>query len=392
MAYDPDTLLAAYTHTPGETLEEADHAEGLHELDRQELRGIKAALGLTPAASDTMTMVRIGDGVGGTTGKGIWVPLAALGPSIITNSNYDHWQRGTGARTHTTTYNNDTSYSADRMFTRPSGASVTSQRSTTVPNAQAQYSCQINGAASVTTVDHGQRLTASAVNTRCLRSLVFSAWVRNESGASFTPNLRVGTPASADDFTTVTNRLDQALQSCADSAWTRVYHVFDPSAYTNIANGMEVCLRVPSGSLVSGDVVRVAQFDLRPGTQLMAYVPPDPEQELWRCLHHYRHHESTAANQVFAFGTANTTSIVRAPYPLMPRMRVAPTLSVVNLANIQAVADDSSAIALTSLSALTINPEVAWLAANSSAGYTRYRPYSIDSNASGAALKFVAEL
>lgn len=239
---------------PSNTLFVDGHEDDLHETDRAAIRNlILEAWGL---------------------------PLP-----LVINGNFDHFQRVTAAaQTSTTTYSSNTSYAADRLYVLPAGASITQQRSTTVPNARSRYSLQVNGAASVTTVDIGQRIEAAIVNTRAAQSLVFSCYVRNESGAAFTPNLRIGTPGAADDFTTVTNRLDQALQSCADSAWTRVYHVFNPTAYTNLANGLDVALRVPSGSLVAADIVRVAQFDLRPGAALATYLPPDPATELLRAL------------------------------------------------------------------------------------------------------------
>lgn len=245
---------------------------------------------------------------------------------ILINSNFDHWQRGSSARTNTTTYSKDTSYAADRFFALPAGASITTQRSTTVPDANSRYSALLTGASSVTTVDYGQRLTAQAVNTQCLRSLVFSCYVRNVSGAAFTPTLRIGTPGSADDFTTVTNRLAQTLQECADSAWTRVYHVFDPSAYTNVANGIEVCLRIPSGSLVSGDTVYISQFSLKPGIALSPYTPPDPDIEILRALRYYRVLQALGQYSPFGFGDVSTATTVDAVIHF-PEMRTAPAVT-----------------------------------------------------------------
>lgn len=290
------------------------------------IEAVETQLGSTPAATVSLDYVRLGDGAG----KGLWVPVAALGsPSLIDNGNYDNWQRGTGARTNTTTYSTDTSYAADRMFTLPAGASVTSQQSTTVPDAKSTSSLQINGAASVTTVDHGQRIRA-AYASRYRTSLLFRAVVHNVTGAAFVPNLRIGTPSAADNFASVTNRLNQALQSCADNAWTEVYHVFDPSAYTNIANGLEVCLRVPSGSLVLGDVVRIAQFDLRTGTQRMPYLPPDPDLDALRCLPYYQRFTAAgSASTVFGTGYAFTTNLLLAFFPLRAIMRSdSPTLGI----------------------------------------------------------------
>lgn len=251
----------------------------------------KIGTGVDVAAANE---VLVGTGAGATAFRQLLaadiadMAIAAIAePSLIVNGNCDFFRRGTGARTHTTTYNPDTSYGPDRIFVLPAGASLTSQRSTTVPDVKSRYSTQINGAASVTTVDTGQRMPARIITTRGRQSLVFSCCIRNESGASFTPNLRVGTPTAADDFTTVNNGINQALQACADAAWTRVSYVFDPSADGNIANGMEVVLRIPSGSLTAGKVVRIAQFDVRPGTSLMAYLPPDPDVALASCVRYY---------------------------------------------------------------------------------------------------------
>lgn len=245
------------------------------------IEATQTELGATPSSNVQMTHVRLGN----NSGRGLYVPLSAVaGPSLVLNPNFDIFQRGSGSRTATTSFSIDTSFAADRIYVLPAGASVAVARSTTVPsNNRSRYSLEITGATSVTTVDIGQRIKSSIVNTRGKQSLCFIAYVYNGSGGAFTPNLRVGTPGAADDFTTVTNRLDQSLQSCADASWTLVYHVFDPSAYTNIANGMQVDLRIPSGSLVSGDTVRVAQFDLRPATQPIGFVPPDPDEELSRC-------------------------------------------------------------------------------------------------------------
>jgi hypothetical protein len=207
---------------------------------------------------------------------------------LFINGNYDVWQRiEGGSQTCTTTFNAITSFGPDRMYTLPAGASVTVARSTTLPDARSRFSSSITGAASVTTVDHGQRIR-SAYRTLYKQSLIFSAYIRNESGAAFAPLFRIDTPGAADDWTTPTNRFSTSLQSCADAAWTQVWTVVDPSSLTNTDNGMSVYIRVPSGSLVAGDVVRVAQMSLRPGVGLVPYLPPDPEIERWRCLPYYR--------------------------------------------------------------------------------------------------------
>lgn len=256
--------------------------------------------------------------------------LAKLaGLPLTTNGNFDHFQRTEGTtRTSTTTYNTITSFAADRVHVLPAGASVTQARSTTVPDSKSQYSLLITGAASVTTVDVGERIRSAIVNTRGKKSQVFSCHVQNNSGAAFTPNLRIGTPGTVDSFGTITNRLDQALASCPDGAWTRVSWVFDPTAYTNLANGLVCELRIPSGSLTAGKTVRIAQFDLRPGAALAAYLPPDPDQEYQACLAYCWKSYSVGVvpgtdtnvgllgGGFFASGGTNAYTQVRCPVPM----------------------------------------------------------------------------
>jgi hypothetical protein len=144
-------------------------------------------------------------------------------------------------------------------YVNPTGAAVTRARSTTVrTDNRARYSLEVVGATSVTTVLIGQRLEAADI-PKIKREVTFQAYVYNGSGASFQPSLLLGTPGAADDFTTVTNRLTQTLQSCPDATWTQVSHTVDISAYTNLANGLQVELQIPSGSLVSGDTVRIME-------------------------------------------------------------------------------------------------------------------------------------
>lgn len=232
---------------------------------------------------------------------------------ISRNSNFDHWQRdpaGAG-RTHTTTYSSDTSYNADGFFVLPAGASVTSQRSTTVPaNGRSQYSLGIAGAASVTTVDIGQRYRGETMQTRGKRMLIISCEIRNETGASFQPEFRLGTPGALNNFGTVTNRQNVTLGQCPDSAWTRVFTYLDVSGYTNINNGLEILLRVPSGVLVAGKTVRVAQFDVRPGSYLTAFEPEDIDAEFARLSQWYKRFTPDAGAQLsLTTGYAFTTSL-----------------------------------------------------------------------------------
>lgn len=128
MAYDPTTLLPAYVHTApaGLTLAVADHDQALHELDRQELRGLKSDFGLTAAAAAQLGYTRLSDAAG----AGLWVPTAAvMQESPIINGGFLLWQRGTSFAAAA-----DGAYTADRWRYGKTGAMVhTVSQSATAP-------------------------------------------------------------------------------------------------------------------------------------------------------------------------------------------------------------------------------------------------------------------
>ncbi|MCK1493473.1 hypothetical protein IVB14_24370 [Bradyrhizobium sp. 180] len=207
--------------------------------------------------------------------------------NAIDNGNFEVWQRGISTPTTHTAGNRI--FNADRWFVRPQGASVTSTRSAAVPaSAVTRYSKAITGATSVTTVDLGQRLMSDRIPA-IKRTVTFQFWVLNNTGGAFTPTLLLGTPAAVDDFTTVANRLTQALQSCANGAWTQVSYTVDISGYTNLANGLEVVLQIPSGSMNSGaKSVQIAEAQLAPRSGVTNFMAEKREHTLLNCFRHYQ--------------------------------------------------------------------------------------------------------
>lgn len=214
------------------------------------------------------------------------VPDAAVGANALCNGDMGLRQRGNavgitcpvGVRT----------YHLDRWAVTPAGAGITQAQSSTLPaGSRARYSLELTGAASVTTVDVDQRVEAAEI-PRIKRQVTFSFAVHNVTGAAFTPSLLLGTPAAADDFTTVTNRLTQVLASCPNAAWTTVSHTVDISLYTNIDNGLEVKLRLPSGVLVAGDVVRVTEAQVRAASAFVAFEPEPIQLALDRCFRFFQ--------------------------------------------------------------------------------------------------------
>jgi hypothetical protein len=306
----------------GQLLHSAEHIQ-----TNDILLALETKLGRDPASTDSIGWVYTGDAVN----KGIWVPSGAmLSPGLLLNSNFDIWQKGGAPLSAPTTQNTTSSYNADRFFTLPAGAAVTvGINSSILPNSRNNSVMLVTGAASVTTVDIGQRVRSRVVFNRGKQSLVFSCYVFNSTGSAFTPNLRIGTPAAVDNFATVTNRLNQALQSCPNNVWTRVFFVFDPTVYTNLANGMEVVLRIPSGSLAgAGQTVYIGQFDLRPGNHLMEYYPPSAYLELLQCQEYLQVLGTSLSLEPFGTGHWNSATAATVVVPFLAQMRVAPSFVI----------------------------------------------------------------
>ena len=217
------------------------------------------------------------------------------------NGNLQVWQRGTTAKSCTAATK---TWRADRWFARPVGAAITYAQSATVPSgAIATYSALLTGAASVTTVDFGQRIESSDAITNWQRERTFSAYIYNDTGSSFTPTLRLNTPSAADDYATNTNRLAATLQACPSGAWTQVSTTFTGSSYTNSTNGIELVLRIPDGSLTStGKSVKITQLQCEPGSVITAQEPRLITFEVILC----QRYALKLANQVAGFAADAT--------------------------------------------------------------------------------------
>jgi hypothetical protein len=207
---------------------------------------------------------------------------------VLINGGMEIWQRGTASANATTTYNTNTSYRADRWYVLPAGATVTMQQSTTVPtNNLSRYSLLVTGATSATTVKIGQRVEAANI-PQIRRRVTFAAWIYNETGASFQPDLLIGTPSASDNFTTVNNRLTQQLIPCANNEWTEISYTVDISGYTDLVNGLQVEIQIPSGSMnANTKKVYVTQVRLTPSEYVVPFQRLGVDAELARCMRYY---------------------------------------------------------------------------------------------------------
>lgn len=243
-------------------------------------------------------------------------------PNIFINGCATWWERTTSDAAVTTTRK----YVADRWAFKTGAGTLTAvAQSTTVrTGGRSRYSIMLTGTAGVTTVDIDQRI-GTIYSGQYKRSITLSTYIQNVTGAAFVPTLFASTPSVADDWTTNTVRngggSGESLQSCADAAWTQVSWTADVSGYTNIDNGLEIKIRIPSGSLVAGDTVRIAELSLVPGAGT-TFVAQPPGLEQWLSRRYYQQMGYGMS------GDAVTTTTVGVAGQFIPEMRAAPTLAL----------------------------------------------------------------
>lgn len=288
-----------------------------------------------PAASDTVDVPRDIQALASALDTST---AALLHPTtfrnVLINGAFDIWQRGTGS---TSSPAGSRTFLADRWFVNPSGAAVTQARSTSLPTgARALYSLAVTGATSVTTVNIGQRIEALNV-PQLKRQVTFSARIFNGSGASFIPSLLIGTPGASDDFTTVTNRLSVSLQSCANNAWTLLTYTVDISGYTNIDNGIQLELQIPSGSLNAGTKsVNVTELDLEPGPVNTPFERRPLQVEVALCQRYFSKSynlnvapgSNSQQGHVSGIIASQFTSLMLGPVKFPVEMRAVPTVTL----------------------------------------------------------------
>lgn len=244
------------------------------------------------------------------------------------NGGFEIWQRGTGS---TSCPAGSRTFLADRVWVNPAGAAVTQQRSTSVPTgARSRYSLLLTGATSVTTCSVGQRIEAASIPP-IKRSITITAKIWNGSGADFTSSLLLGTPAASDNFTTVTNRLTQSLQTCTNNAWTTVTHTVDVSGYTNIDNGLQVEIQLPSPALSTGSkTVNIAEISVGPGT---AFSPLPVSLDLMRCQRFFNNNFGDAVYFMFSAPGATYAHHFTLQWPVPMRTTPTITFSTISLSS-----------------------------------------------------------
>lgn len=244
--------------------------------------------------------------------------------NILINGNFAVWQRGTTSAAISTTR----TYLADRFGVKTgAGTLATVARSATVSaGSRSKYSLELTGATGVTTVTIDQRVEAMNVPKS---TVYFSAYIYNGSGAAFTPKLYVSTPSASDNWTTSTvingSGSGENLQECTDASWTRVYWTADISGYSNISNGVEFKIEIPSGSLVASDVVRITDVVLTYGSSYIEPLIKTQGATQYDCFRYF--YKLSWSYSIYTGGYGSASAAIRLSYPLPIVMRGAPTIT-----------------------------------------------------------------
>lgn len=310
--------------------------------------------------------------------------------NALINGGLPIWQRGIGS---TSCPAGSRTFLADRWYVNPSGAACTQQRSTNLPSgSRAQYSLELQGAASVTTVLIGQRIEAAEM-PEIKRAITFSAEIYNGTGSAFIPKLLLGTPNAADNFATVVNRLTQDMQSCPDATWTKVSYTVNISSYTNIDNGLQVEIQVPSGSLVAGDTVRVTELQLAAAAVVTTFAGRGGlAYEYHACQRFYYVRRFLNGNYIALLQAFNTTSVFGILWFHPVPMVITPSVSISAIGDFSLADSSSSAGACSSGSLQGDVNAVSTAGLTRSSGLSAGNASILSSGSNNAAVHVNAEL
>ena len=137
---------------------------------------------------------------------------------------------------------------ANYWLVNPNGAAVNSLRSANVPDLYSLFSLQIVGAVNVTDCSVGQQISAD-LSAVLRRKCTVSGLIENNSGANVSPVFEIWTANSFNNFSAVTLQTSVNLQTCPTAAWSPVQATIDLTSTPNVANGLFLKIRIPTGAL-----------------------------------------------------------------------------------------------------------------------------------------------
>jgi microcystin-dependent protein len=178
------------------------------------------------------------------------VELALADPvndqNFARNGNFysSFWVTPTGVSCPVNVWTTNASY----WLVRPQGAAVTFLRSSTVPDQFSLFSAEVQGAASVSTVEFGQQINAD-LSATLRRKCTFSGYLYNATGLTVSPVLHFYTCDAFNNFSAVTLQNTVNLQTVPNATWVLVTATVDLSGMVNVANGLLVAIQLPAGAI-----------------------------------------------------------------------------------------------------------------------------------------------
>jgi len=164
----------------------------------------------------------------------------------------------------------------------PTGAAVTAERSTTVPDTASGHSLKVTSAGGITAL-RVCTYVPPAVTCIAQGTIVFSAYIYNGTGTAFTPSLEVETSSAGNDGDE--GALDAAAtvagSVCANGAWTRVSFTISTAVITAAAwrRGAHLSLKITAAAGVLtevNDYILVAQAAIDKTALSSAWIPNLP--------------------------------------------------------------------------------------------------------------------
>jgi hypothetical protein len=306
--------------------------------------------------------------------------------NVILNSAFDIWQRGTSF-TGTPNY-----YAADRWQNYRAGAAAGStytRQSAGLDGFDYAVRLQRNsGNTDTTYVRLGTSFETSQVKSLWGQPLTFSFYARagaNLSSISNQVGIQIvggtGTDGSLGGGFTGTVILLNSTQSITTS-WVR--YTVTLSSLINTYTQLGVVIQfTPTGTAGAADFIEITGVQLEAGSVAtpFARAATTLQGELAACQrYYYRQTSPTAGYNVFAIGSAASTTSILYTMKMPTTMRVTPT--AVDFSTLAAT-DGPGLIAISSLSIANGTPDTVLLNAGLT-GATQFRPYTLNANNSAS--------
>jgi len=221
-------------------------------------------LGATPAAPSSGNVLLYtyhGEPLILTPGAIYGTPLFRGFKNWLRNGMAQLWSNGQGSRTAPVTpirlsTPGSATYHCDGWAVLPETAPVTTNAAGAIPvgNFSSIASIQVNGGGGCTGYRIGQRLPAhlSATMATMAKYFTFSGFIFNGTGTTFTPQVHLNVPNSANNYSAVTNRLATGRPSFSNGQAQRFSVTFAPNSFASITQGLEVMVWIPNGSAHTG--------------------------------------------------------------------------------------------------------------------------------------------